>query len=129
MHSTFANQVAVTIEDARLYERQRQTIADLQQLHARLDAARVEALLHQERNRIAAELHDRVAQILFSIGMQAQWCREQSNMPEEVVRGLERIRALAARGAAKVRRVVYDLVVYDLADVPRGGRELVEELR
>lgn len=65
--STFANQVAVAIENARLYERQRQMIADLQQLHARLDATRVEALLHQERNRIAAELHDRVAQILFSM--------------------------------------------------------------
>ena len=121
--STFANQVAVAIENARLYERQRQMIADLQQLHARLDAARVEALLHQERNRIAAELHDRVAQIMFGIGIEAVWCREQPGVPEPVLRSLDRIRELAARGAAEVRRVVYDL-----AAVPVTGRELVEEL-
>lgn len=122
--STFANQVAVAIENARLYERQRQMIADLQQLHARLDAARVEALLHQERNRIAAELHDRVAQIMFGIGIEATWCREQPGVPEPVLRSLDRIRELAARGAAEVRRVVYDL-----ADFPESGRELVEELQ
>ncbi len=122
--STFANQVAVAIENARLYERQRQMIADLQQLHQRLDAARVEALLHQERNRIAAELHDRVAQIMFGIGIEATWCCEQPGIPEAVRRGLERIRELAARGAAEVRRVVYDL-----ADVPESGRELIDELR
>jgi signal transduction histidine kinase len=121
--STFANQVAVAIENARLYERQRQMIADLQQLHARLDAARVEALLHQERNRIAAELHDRVAQIMFGIGIEAVWCREQPGLPEPVLRSLDRIRELAARGAAEVRRVVYDL-----AEVPVVGRELVDEL-
>ncbi len=121
--STFANQVAVAIENARLYERQRQMIADLQQLHARLDAARVEALLHQERNRIAAELHDRVAQIMFGIGIEATWCREQPGVPEPVARSLDRIRELAARGAAEVRRVVYDL-----AESPAGGKELVEEL-
>lgn len=122
--STLANQVAVAIENARLYERQRQMIANLQQLHARLDAARVEALLHQERNRIAAELHDRVAQIMFGIGIEATWCREQLGVPEPLLRSLDRIRELAARGAAEVRRVVYDL-----ANFPESGRELVEELR
>ncbi|MCS7050699.1 MAG: GAF domain-containing sensor histidine kinase, partial [Thermomicrobium sp.] len=122
--STFANQVAVAIENARLYERQREMIAHLQQLHARLDAARVEALLHQERNRIAADLHDRVAQIMFGIGIEATWCRTQPGVPEAVSASLDRIRQLAARGAAEVRRVVYDL-----ATLPESGRELVEELR
>jgi signal transduction histidine kinase len=122
--STFANQVAVAIENARLYERQRQMIADLQQLHARLDAARVEALLHQERNRIAADLHDRVAQIMFGIGIEATWCRDQPDVPEPVLRALDRIRELAARGAAEIRRVVYDL-----AEMPVGGGELVERIR
>ncbi len=82
--STFANQVAVAIANARLYEQQRQMIADLQSLHARLNAAQVEALIHQERNRIAEELHDRVAQIIFSIGIEATWCLERDGVPPEL---------------------------------------------
>jgi signal transduction histidine kinase len=122
--STFANQVAVAIANARLYEQQRQMIIDLQALHARLNAAQVEALIHQERNRIAEELHDRVAQIVFGIGIEATWCLERPELPRQLVASLERIRDLAARGAAEIRRAVYDL-----AQEPAAGRELVEELR
>jgi signal transduction histidine kinase len=122
--STFANQVAVAIANARLYEQQRQMIADLQALHARLNAAQVEALIHQERNRIAEELHDRVAQIIFSIGIEATWCLEQGGVSPELAASLGRIRDLAARGAAEIRRAVYDL-----AAEPPAGRELVHELR
>ncbi len=122
--STFANQVAVAIANARLYEQQRQMIADLQALHARLNAAQVEALIHQERNRIAEELHDRVAQIIFGIGIEATWCLGRSDISPELASSLARIRDLAARGAAEIRRAVYDL-----AAEPLAGRELVEELR
>jgi signal transduction histidine kinase len=145
--STFANQVAVAIANARLYERQGAMIADLQALHARLDAAKLEAMLHEERNRIAEELHDRVAQIMFSIGIGASWCLERleqtsaellpdrptTRLPDSVpspqssallVQALEQIRDLAGRGTAEIRRAVYNLA----ADVPQP-RGLVDELR
>src|ERR1700716_1936220 len=54
--STFANQVAVAIENARLYQDQRQLIAELEQLHHDLSVAEREQVLRQERERIAAEL-------------------------------------------------------------------------
>ncbi|MDI3339365.1 MAG: GAF domain-containing sensor histidine kinase [Sphaerobacter sp.] len=121
--ATFAAQVAVAIDNARLYERQQTMIADLRALHARLDAAEVQAMLHQERHRIAEELHDRVAQIMFSIGMAATWCRERTP-PGEVRATLDRVRDLAARGAAEIRRAVYDLAAEE--GPPRG---LVAKLR
>src|ERR1700694_120095 len=56
--STFANQVAVAIENARLYQGQRKMIDELEQLHRDLSLAEREQVLRQERERIAAELHD-----------------------------------------------------------------------
>src|SRR5438270_1267878 len=70
--SVFANQVAVAIRNARLYEEQRGMIARLQQLRGQVEAAERERLLDDERRRIARELHDRVAQTFFSIGLAAQ---------------------------------------------------------
>src|SRR5260370_40905316 len=70
--SVFANQVAVAIRNARLYEEQRNMIARLQRLRGQVEAAERDRLLDAERQRIARELHDRVAQTFFSIGLAAQ---------------------------------------------------------
>ena len=121
--STFANQVAVAIANARLYEEQQAMIATLQSLHARLDQAEIQAMIDQERTRIAEELHDRVAQIMFGIGITASWCVE--HFPRDgVSHQLERIRDLAARGGEEIRRSVYDL-----ATSPSSSVTLVDEIR
>src|SRR6266481_6076172 len=52
--STFANQVAVAIENARLYEDQRRMIGELEDLHRNLSHAEREKVLRDERERIAA---------------------------------------------------------------------------
>jgi len=52
--STFANQVAVAIDNARLYQQQREMIARLQQLHEHLSHAEREQLLSLERERLAS---------------------------------------------------------------------------
>jgi len=67
--STFANQVAVAIENARLYEDQRRMIDELEQLHRDLSQAERDQVLRQERERIAAELHDRIEQAIFTLGL------------------------------------------------------------
>jgi signal transduction histidine kinase len=63
--STFANQLAIAIDNGRLYEHQRAMIARLQQLNRRLSEAEREQLLALERERIAAGLHDRIEQDMF----------------------------------------------------------------
>ena len=54
--STFANQVAVAIDNAMLHEHQQEMIARLQQLHAHLSQAEREQLIALERERIATGL-------------------------------------------------------------------------
>jgi GAF domain-containing protein len=51
---TFANQIAVAIDNAMLHQRQQEMIARLQQLHEHLSEAEREQLVALERERIAA---------------------------------------------------------------------------
>src|SRR5436190_3385068 len=46
---------------------------DLQTLHHELTEAQMRQMLTEERSRIAQELHDRVQQTLFTIGLKADW--------------------------------------------------------
>ena len=52
--STFANQVAVAIDNAGLYQHQQEMIARLQQLHEHLSRAERDELVSLERERLAA---------------------------------------------------------------------------
>ena len=52
--STFANQIAVAIDNAGLYLHQQQMIARLQQLHAHLAQAERDQIVAAERERMAA---------------------------------------------------------------------------
>jgi two-component system nitrate/nitrite sensor histidine kinase NarX len=88
----FANQVAVAIQNARLYE------------HAEASAAAA------ERNRLARELHDAVTQTLFSSSLIAEvlprlWERD----PEEGRRRLEELRELTRGALAEMRTLLLEL--------------------
>lgn len=122
--ATFANQIAVAIANARLYERQQAMISDLRRLHRQLDAAHLEATLHEERTRIAEGLHDRVAQILFSIGISASAGEKHLDDRAHMSETFARVRELANRGAEEIRRTVYDL---STGESSQNG--LVDDLR
>src|SRR5712692_6931080 len=118
--SVFANQVAVAIRNARLYEEQRNMIARLQRLRGQVEAAERDRLLDDERQRIARELHDRVAQTLFSIGLAAQSALESdgdgaadNGDPQQA---LQSIRGLSALGNEQMREAIFALNRADLQD-------------
>lgn len=122
--STFANQVAVAIENARLYEDQRRMIDELEQLHRDLSQAEREQVLRQERERIAAELHDRIEQACFTLGLKINAILERDPAPEPIATGLGEVRQLAIHTAEAVREAIFAL------SLPRhaaGG--LLSELR
>lgn len=108
--STFANQVAVAIDNARLYERQREMIEGLEQLHRRLDEAEREQVLAQERDRIAAGLHDHIEQGIFTIGLRLSSLLEGDLQPAVADR-LRDVRQLASRTAEAVRDVIFALAL------------------
>jgi signal transduction histidine kinase len=122
--STFANQVAVAIENARLYQHQREMIGELEQLHRDLSMAEREQVLRQERERIAAELHDRIEQAIFTLGLKVNEILERENVAEPIATDLGDVKQLAIHTSEAVREAIFAL---SLAQ-PAAGR-LLSELR
>jgi signal transduction histidine kinase len=120
--STFANQVAVAIENARLYTRQREMITELQWLHRRLGDADRDQILARERQRIAAGLHDHIEQSIFMIGLRLATILEGELRPA-VREQLIELRRMVSRTDDEVREVVFALAA------PGYGHDLTISLR
>ncbi|HEX9123112.1 MAG TPA: GAF domain-containing sensor histidine kinase [Actinomycetota bacterium] len=147
-----ANQVAVAIENACLYEESEQLRArftaaweeanrqarelekrnrQLQRARQRLLEGRQHQLISQERNRIARELHDTVAQYLVSIGMNLEWCRRHEPSSSAVNERVSISKELARSALAHIRGTIFELGSLDKA---RPGfvlalQDLAEEFR
>ena len=122
--STFANQVAVAIENARLYEDQRRMIAELEDLHRDLSQAERDQVLREERERIAAELHDRIEQAIFTLGLKVNAIMEREPVTEPMATGLGEVKQLAVHTSEAVREAIFAL------SLPRPAASgLLSELR
>lgn len=127
--STFANQVAVAIENARLYEDQRRMIDELEQLHRDLSQAEREQVLRQERERIAAELHDRIEQAIFTLGLKVNAILERESVTDPIAADLGEVRQLAIHTSESVREAIFALSLPRAAagGLPSELRRLVRE--
>ena len=89
---TIANQAAIAIENARLYER-----------------AQAAAAL-EERQHLARELHDSVSQALYGITLGSDAARTLLDRdPARVAGPLEYVRSLAESGLAEMRALIFEL--------------------
>jgi PAS domain S-box-containing protein len=89
---TVANQAAVALEKARLYEQARQLSA------------------LEERQRLARELHDSVSQALYSIALGARTARTWLERdPAKAAEPLDYVRSLAEAGLAEMRALIFEL--------------------
>jgi signal transduction histidine kinase len=89
---SIANQAAVAIENARLYE-QAQELAAL-----------------EERQKLARELHDSVSQILYSISLCVHTARTLLDRdPRLVAEPLDDVLSLAKSGLAEMRALIFEL--------------------
>jgi signal transduction histidine kinase len=92
---SLANQVAVAIENARLYEK----------------AQRLAAL--QERQKLARELHDSVSQALYGIALGSRTARIALDKPEiekeALIEPLDYVLSLAEAGLAEMRALIFEL--------------------
>ncbi|HEU5031926.1 MAG TPA: GAF domain-containing sensor histidine kinase [Spirillospora sp.] len=95
----FAAHAAIAMANARLYEHNR------------------ELTVVAERNRLARELHDAVAQKLFSLRLTARTAAALAERdPARTVEELEQVERLAADALAELRAVIFELRPADLAD-------------
>ncbi|MCU0508909.1 MAG: GAF domain-containing protein [Anaerolineae bacterium] len=92
MASTLANQTAVAIENARLYA-QAQNVAAV-----------------EERQRLARELHDSVAQTFYSISLSTHAAASQlARDPDRARRHLDHVVELANAGLTEMKALIFDL--------------------
>ncbi|NTU79161.1 MAG: PAS domain-containing protein [Chloroflexales bacterium] len=97
----FANQIALAIENARLYE------------HAR------EVAVSEERLRIARDLQDAVSQTLFSASLIAEALPEAvQRAPEKAQRGADELRELTRGALSEMRTLLYELRPVALSEKP-----------
>jgi len=82
---------------------------DLQTLHHELTEAQKGQMLAEERSRIAQELHDRVQQTLFTIGLKADWIIQILPPQTLLHHSLYSIKQLASLGTAQVRDAIFAL--------------------
>jgi signal transduction histidine kinase len=82
---------------------------ELNQARQELSQMQKEQILTVERNRIARELHDNVAQILTSIGLNVEWCRQQVPGNSSLHQRLLWLKQLARNGIYEVRNAIFEL--------------------
>lgn len=82
---------------------------DMQALHHELTGVQKRQMIADERSRIAQELHDRVQQTLFTIGLKADWVLEHLPEDYKFSRHLRSIKELASLGTAQVRDAIFAL--------------------
>jgi len=135
---TLANQAAMAIENARLFEESRRLQAEtkrlyeialqqkeeaerktreLEQARNELSQMQKEQILNQERNRIARELHDSVAQILTSIGLNLEWCRQQLTPDSPIYEKILYLKQLARNGIYEIRNTIFELSTINISEM------------
>ena len=107
-----------TAELERRNEELSKYATNLQQLYHELTEAQKRQMLADERRRIAQELHDRVQQTLFTIGLKADWIKEHCETTSSLVAPLQTIKQLASLGTAQVRDAIFAL---SSAELPEDG--------
>ncbi len=120
-----------TAELERRNEELSRYATNLQQLYHELTEAQKRQMLADERSRIAQELHDRVQQTLFTIGLKADWIKEHTNVDASLVSPLQTIKQLASLGTAQVRDAIFALSSAELPedDLVKMLYSLIHDLR
>jgi signal transduction histidine kinase len=120
-----------TAELERRNQELSQYATDLQALHHELTESQKREMLAEERSRIAQELHDRVQQTLFTIGLKANWIIERLPPDSPHIHVLRTIKQLASLGTAQVRDAIFALSSQDLQEGSLVGMlyTLIQNLR
>jgi signal transduction histidine kinase len=101
---SFANHAALAIGNARIYQRMKESRAQLQSLSRRLVEVQ-----ENERKHVARELHDEVGQALTSLMIQLRLLKQDATDPERVEAGVTEIIGEVDRVMENLHRLAMDL--------------------
>ncbi|MGH2894064.1 MAG: sensor histidine kinase, partial [Solirubrobacteraceae bacterium] len=118
---TLANHGGVALHNARLF-------AQSERVRRRLEEAGRRQMLSQERNRIARELHDSVAQHLLTIGMNLEWCRRHDSTSPPVLERVTAAKSLARAAVDEIRAVIFELASDGNIELRRALHEVIEDV-
>jgi signal transduction histidine kinase len=132
---TLANNAGVALHNASLFQENGRRAAELERRSAelegtlrRLEQAGRRQLLSEERNRIARELHDSVAQHLLTIGMNLEWCRRHESTSPAVLERVVAAQGLARSAVDEIREVIFELSSDGQMELPRALRDVIEDV-
>ncbi len=132
---TLANHAGVALHNASLFQENGRRAAELERRSSelegtlrRLEQAGRRQLLSEERNRIARELHDSVAQHLLTIGMNLEWCRRQASASPAVLDRVVAAQSLARSAVDEIREVIFELSSDGQLELPGALREVIEDV-
>jgi signal transduction histidine kinase len=133
---TLANHAGVALHNASLFQENERRAAELERRGSELDGTRRRLeqagrrqLLSEERNRIARELHDSVAQHLLTIGMNLEWCRRHASISPAVLDRVLAAQALARSAMDEIRGVIFELSSDGRIELSRALREVIEDVQ
>ena len=95
-------------DDRRLFQALAQRAATAIE-NTRLHSQSEELARLRERQRIAQDLHDTVVQMIFTIGLEADWCLRNLPADQEILNRIHRIQRLASRSNYELRNAIYAL--------------------
>jgi signal transduction histidine kinase len=119
---TLANHAGVALHNAW-------SLQELEGTRRLLEEAGRRQLLSQERNRIARELHDSVAQQLLTIGMNLEWCRRQEAIPAPVLERVVASKAHARSAVDEIRAAIFELASDGQIELRRALREVIADVQ
>jgi signal transduction histidine kinase len=132
---TLANHAGVALHNASLFQENGRRAAELERRGSelegtlrRLEQAGRRQLLSEERNRIARELHDSVAQHLLTIGMHLEWCRRHASTSSAVLERVLAAQALARSAVDEIRAVIFELSSDGQIELPQALRDVIEDV-
>jgi signal transduction histidine kinase len=132
---TLANHAGVALHNASLFQENARRAAELERRRSelegtlrRLEQAGRRQLLSDERNRIARELHDSVAQHLLTIGMNLEWCRRHESTSSAVLERVLAAQSLARSAMDEIREVIFGLASDGQTELPRALRDVIDDV-